>query len=370
MKTQPIKRCSKVIAVGLILSLLMSMAGCAKTDDSQYSLKKIRLTADEQSWSNPEEEYSDILALYSKKKCKGTLVVATDEDVLFLYAEDAVEKDGVTPVSQDTVFDIASCTKIFTAVSILQLQEKGKLSIDDTIDKYFPEYQYGSQITIYNLLHMNSGIPDYLNQSEIFFMMEGEELDDQMRKVYDDSFTDQDFLNTMNNAPLLFTPGSMMFYSNTNYKLLAFIIEKVSGMSYSDYLEKNIFKPCGMSNSYSMRVDKYTYVPVNYTEQLKFGAVDEHGYSMSPRNERGDGGICTCLTDFLAFDRALFNGKLLKEDSMEILLKNDNGYCCGLMPENNLGYSHSGGGFTAQTHNNIYTNEKYGHLYYISMEHC
>ena len=95
MKTQPIKRCSKVIAVGLILSLLMSMAGCAKTDDSQYSLKKIRLTADEQSWSNPEEEYSDILALYSKKKCKGTLVVATDEDVLFLYAEVAVEKDGV-----------------------------------------------------------------------------------------------------------------------------------------------------------------------------------------------------------------------------------------------------------------------------------
>ena len=84
-------------------------------------------------------------------------------------------------------------------------------------------------------------------------------------------------------------------------------------MSYSDYLNKYIFKPCGMSNSYSMRVDKYTYVPLDYEDQLKYGAVDEHGYSMSPNNERGDGGVSTCLTDFLAFDRALFSGKLLKK---------------------------------------------------------
>ena len=333
-------------------------------------VKSIRLTADERSWINPEEKYTDILAAYKKKRCKGTIVVATDEDVLYLYAEDAVEKDGTTLVSQDTVFDIASCTKVFTAVSILQLQEKGKLSIDDTIDKYFPEYQYGSQITIYNLLHMNSGIPDYLNESELFFLMEGEELDAQMRKVYDDSFTDQDFLDTMNKAPLLYTPGSRMTYSNTNYKLLAFIIEKVSKMSYSDYLNKYIFKPCGMKNSYAARVDKYTYVPISFKEQLESGGVDEHGYSMSPNNERGDGGVCTCLTDLLAFDRALFAGKLLKEDSMEILLKKDKGYCCGLMNEHDLGYSHTGGGFTASSRNYIYNNEKFGHIYFILMEHC
>lgn len=369
-KSKAIKFFTKVTSAILVLSILFSLAGCAKEEKSQYSLQAIQLTADERSWMNPEEKYADILAVYSKKKCKGTLVVATDEDVLFLYAEDAVEKDGTTPVSQNTVFDIASCTKVFTAVSILQLQEKGKLNINDTIDKYFPDYQYGSQITIYNLLHMNSGIPDYLNESEIFFLMEGEELDDQMRKVYDDSFTDQDFLDTMNKAPLLYTPGSMMTYSNTNYRLLAFIIEKVSKMSYSDYLNKYIFKPCGMKNSYSVRVDKYTYVPINFEDQLKAGGVDEHGYSMSPNNERGDGGVCTCLTDFLAFDRALFAGKLLKEDSMEILLKNDKGYCCGLMYDNNLGYSHTGGGFTASTHNYIYDNEKYGHIYFISLEHC
>ena len=337
--------------------------------ESQYSLKVIQLTADERKWSNPEEKYEDILALYSKKKCKGCLVVATDEDVVFLYAEDATEKDGQTLVSQNTVFDIASCSKVFTAVCILQLQEKGKLDINDTIDKYFPEYTHGKEITIYNLLHMDSGIPDYLNESELFFGLDGEALDNRLRDLYHDNISDEEFLKTMYAAPLLYAPGSAMTYSNTNYKLLAYIIEQVSGMKYCDYLEKYIFKPCGMKNSYAMRVDKYTYVPVDFKEQLEFGAVDEQGYSMSPNSERGDGGICTCLTDFLAFDRALFNGKLLNEESMKILLQSDKGYCCGLMPDNN-GFSHTGGGFTAQTHNTIINSEKYGHIYFISMEHC
>ena len=337
--------------------------------ESQYSLKVIQLTADERKWSNPEEKYEDILAMYGKKKCKGCLVVATDEDVVFLYAEDATEKDGQTLVSQNTVFDIASCSKVFTAVCILQLQEKGKLDINDTIDKYFPEYEHGKEIKIYDLLHMDSGIPDYLNESELFFGLEGEALDNRLRDLYHDSISDEEFLKTMYAAPLLYPPGAAMTYSNTNYKLLAYIIEQVSGMNYSDYLENYIFKPCGMKNSYAMRVDKYTYVPVDFKEQLEFGAVDEQGYSMSPNSERGDGGISTCLTDFLAFDRALFNGKLLNEESMEILLKSDKGYCCGLMPDTN-GFSHTGGGFTAQTHNTIINSEKYGHIYFISMEHC
>ena len=370
MKEQVIKRRTRLIAAMLILSVFISLAGCAKEDESKYSLNKIRLTADERSWVNPEEKYEDLVALYSKKKCKGNIVVATDEDVVYLFAENATEKDGETLVSQDTLFDIASCTKVFTAVAILQLQEKGKLDINDTIDKYFPDYEQGKKITIYNLLHMNSGIPDYLNEASLFWGLEDEPLFDRLRDLYHDSISDEEFLKTMYKAPLLYEPGSAMTYSNTNYKLLAYIIENVSKMKYCDYLQKYIFKPCGMNNSYSMRVDKYTYVPIDFTDQLEFGAVDEHGYSMSPNSERGDGGICTCLTDFLAFDRALFTGKLLKEESMKILLKNDKGYCCGLMPEKGVGYGHTGGGFTARTYNTIIDSEKYGHIYIISMEHC
>jgi len=370
MKEQVLKRITRISSLLLIFSILVSFAGCATEEEQGNSLKNIQLTEEERKWVNPDEKYEDLLLVYGKKKCKGTFVVATDDDIVCLYAENAVEKDGKTLESQNTVYDIASCSKVFTAVSILQLQEKGKLDINDTIDKYFPDYPEGKKIKIYNLLHMNSGIPDYLNEPELFFGMEGDALDDRLRDLYSDRISDEELLNTMYKASLLYEPGSAMTYSNTNYKLLAYIIEKVSKMKYCDYLKKYIFKPCGMTNSYAMRVDKYTYVPVDYKDQLEFGAVDEHGYSMSPRSERGDGGVCTCLTDFLAFDRALFNGKLLNEESMKIMLHNDKGYCCGLMDGKGLGYNHTGGGFTATSRNEILNSDKFGHVYIILLEHC
>ena len=82
-KSKAIKTFTKVISAFLVLSMLLSIAGCAKEEKSKYSLQAIQLAADERSWINPEEKYADLLPLYSKKKSKGTLVVATDEDVLF-----------------------------------------------------------------------------------------------------------------------------------------------------------------------------------------------------------------------------------------------------------------------------------------------
>ena len=152
---------------------------------------------------------------------------------------------------------------------------------------------------------MNSGIPDYLNEPELFFGMEGDALDDCLRDLYSDRISDEELLNTMYKASLLYEPGSAMTYSNTNYKLLAYIIEKVSKMKYCDYLKKYIFKPCGMTNSYAMRVDKYTYVPVDYKEQLEFGAVDEHGYSMSPNSERDTAIRCRLTANVETAESAL-----------------------------------------------------------------
>ena len=240
MKEQVLKCITKISSALLIFSILISFAGCAKEEESGNSLKNIQLTEEERKWVNPDEKYEDLLLVYGKKKCKGTFVVATDDDIVCLYAENATEKDGKTLESQNTVYDIASCSKVFTAVSILQLQEKGKLDINDTIDKYFPDYPEGKRIKIYNLLHMNSGIPDYLNEPALFFGLEGDALDDRLRDLYSDRISDEELLNTMYKAPLLYEPGSAMTYSNTNYKLLAYIIEKVSKMKYCDYLKKYI----------------------------------------------------------------------------------------------------------------------------------
>ncbi len=357
----------KLIAAFLALAMLVPLASCSQ--GSKYSLDNIKLSENENSWSVPDERYKSLLESYGGGKCAGTMVVATDEDVVYLYCEDGVEKDGVTPISQDTVFDIASCSKTFTAVCILQLAEKGKLDINDTLDKYFPEYEVGKNITISNLLHMSSGIPDYLNNPDPFWNISGEDAANQkISDILQDRITDEDLLNAMYQAPLAFEPGTQYEYSNTNYRLLAFIIENVTGMKYCDYVKKNIFDKCGMKNTTSMATGDLTYVPQDFEEQVKYGFSDKDGYPACPNNSRGDGGIHSNLTDMVAFDRALFTGKLLNQDSMKILFTEENGYCCGLVKGQDS-YSHTGSSISCSAYNKAVESEEFGHIYIIRLEH-
>ena len=90
------------------------------SQNSKYSLDKIKLSVTERSWVCPDEKYKALLKSYDGNTVTGAIVVATDKDIVYLYAEDALEKDGKTKVSQDTVFDLASVSKVFTAVAILQ----------------------------------------------------------------------------------------------------------------------------------------------------------------------------------------------------------------------------------------------------------
>ena len=356
----------KTVASLLVSAMLLSLGACSSK--SQYSLENIKLSETDRSWSNPEEKYAELVGLYGDSVCPGTLVVATDEDVIYLYAENEFEKDGKTLESQDTVFDLASVSKTFTAVAVLQLVEKGKINLDDTLDKYFPNYETGKKITVYNLLHMSSGIPDYCNNPDPFWNISGEDAANQkLSDIYLDKVSDEEFLQALYSAPLGFEPGTGYEYSNTNYHLLAFIIEQVSGQKYCDYVKKNIFDKCGMSKTSSMAVGDMTYVPVGYDELVNYGFTDENGYPAGPNAYRGDSGIHSCLTDMVKFDRALFEGKLLNKNSMETLLTEENGYCCGLMKDSS-GYSHSGSSFTCSTNNRIIESEEFGHIYIITLE--
>lgn len=358
----------KALALLMTFSMLLPIASC--NQGSKNSPTNTKLNETGILWTAPDEKYKTVLELYGGSKCNGTMVVATDEDIVYLYCEDGVEKDGKTPVSQNTVFDIGSCSKVFTAVCILQLAEQGKLDINDALDKYFPEYETGKKITIYNLLHMNSGIPDYLNNPEAFWNISGENAANQMiSDILQDKKTDDDLLKALYQAPLSFEPGTQYEYSNTNYRLLAFIIEKLSGMKYCDYVKKNIFDKCGMKNTTSMATGDLTYVPEDFEEDVKNGFSDKDGYPICPNNTRGDGGIHSNLTDMVAFDRALFTGKLLNKSSMEILLKEEMGYCCGLVKEG-TGYSHSGSSISCSSYNEMIESEEFGHIYIIRFEHA
>lgn len=360
------KKMKKAIAGMMAFIMLVTLASCKK-EESKYTLSNIQLTETERSWSNPEGEYAELVKLYGDSSCTGTLVVATDKEVIYLYAENATEKDGVTYESQDTVFDLGSVSKTFTAVAVLQLVEKGKIKLDDTLDKYFPAYETGKKITVDNLLHMRSGIPDYNTNPDPFWNISGEDAANQkLSDVYFDRISDEEFLQALYQAPLGFEPGTQYEYSNTNYHLLAFIIENVSGMKYCDYVKKNIFDKCGMTKTTSMAIGDLTYVPVNYDDLVKYN-FSKDGYPACPNSTRGDSGIHSCLTDMLAFDRALFGGKLLKKDTMEILLKDVDDYCCGLKKQKD-GYSHDGSSFTCETDNRIIESEEFGHIYFIKLE--
>ena len=356
----------KAIAGMMALIMLIPMVSCSQ-EEVKNPMSDIKLTASERSWKNPEEKNSELVELYGDLSCAGTMAVATDKDIIYLYAENATEKDGVTLESQDTVFDLGSVSKTFTAVAVLQLAEKGKIKLDDTLDKYFPEYETGSKITIDNLLHMRSGIPDYNNNPDPFWNISGEDAANQkLSDVYFDRISDEEFLQALYQAPLGFEPGTQYEYSNTNYHLLAFIIEKVSGMKYCDYVKKNIFDKCGMTKTTSMATGDLTYTPVNYDDLVKYN-FSKDGYSACPNSTRGDSGIHSCVSDMVAFDRALFGGKLLKKDSMEILLTEVDGYCCGLKKQKD-GYFHDGSSFTCETDNKIIESEEYGHIYMIKLE--
>ena len=154
--------------------------------------------------------------------------------------------------SADVVYHIASITKQFTAVAILKLCEAGKMRLDDTLSKYYPDYTIGGNITIHNLLSMQSGIPDFVRSYD----ENGDEIQSTSQAAID-GVEEENSLEDNKKAlrewilsqELLFEQGDRFSYCNSNYFLLGEIIEKVSGETYFDYLRTHFFEPLGMKTA-------------------------------------------------------------------------------------------------------------------------
>jgi CubicO group peptidase (beta-lactamase class C family) len=166
----------------------------------------------------------------------GVVLIAQNEKILFNKAYGSADVDLKILNTLDTKFRIYSITKQFTAASILQLDQKGSLSVNDRISKYFSDYPKGDSVTLHMLLTHTSGIPDYITMKEF-------------ENISSLPVSMDSVISLFKNRPYDFLPGSKFRYSNSSYFLLGRIIEKVSGMTYEDYLNKNIFKPAGMENS-------------------------------------------------------------------------------------------------------------------------
>jgi len=166
------------------------------------------------------------------------VVKANDTLLLKAYGKAVVESDS--PATVDTTFQIGSDTKQFTAAAILQLRDQGMLGLNDDITRWLPDFETrGNKVTLRHLLNHTSGI------AELGMMQELR----AMQLMRNPTATRDDVYKVINRYPFMFPTGTMEIYSNTNFWLLGLVIEKASGMTYEDYVEKRIVEPLGMTRS-------------------------------------------------------------------------------------------------------------------------
>ena len=283
----------------------------------------------------------------ANKSFQGVALVAEGDKIVFLKAYGYADVEENRENKLTTRFAIASNTKQFTATAIMQLVEQNKISVDETIDKYFPNYKYGSKITIKNLLQMRSGIPDYLNELDLF--MKDEDTKKMLKEYENNSYYDkyvedkrwssEIILKNLYLTELKFEPNEYYDYSNTNYYLLGVIIEKVSGISFEDYLDENIFKPCEMTTS-SMRVGKLDAKGHGSKESGEILANSKFTYSA--------GGIYSNILDMFNWNRMLHKGNILSNKSYNEMIAPVDDYGYGLFIKDNI-IRHNGliDGFTS-----------------------
>ena len=297
---------------------------------------------------------------------KGSLLLATEDEIILYGGPGALTTEGL-PVDLYTTYDIGSCSKTFTAVAVFQLIDAGLISLDDPLSRFYPDYETGKGITVYHLLHMQSGIADYTNDPEAFWGDIAKQDPDRFTyRFFHDELSDDDFLQSLYTAPLYFTPGTEQSYSNTNYHLLALIVEQISGMQLNEYLQAHIFDLCGMEHTTSMMIGDETSVPKLFNDLFSMGIVNENGYSPQPVTERGAGGIHSCMADLWAFDKALLSGRLVSSGSLEEMMNFDVDYGCALYPYGKNAYGHSGRNGTYTTQNVIIESEQYGRVFFIA----
>ena len=208
----------------------------------------------------------------------------------------------------NSAFQLASVSKQFTAMAIMILKENGLLNYDDSIRKYIPELPY-TGITIRNLLNHRSGLPDYMHFSDNFW--------DQTRPL-----SNEDMIRIMaiNQPPRYFTPGNGFDYCNSNYALLASIVERITKKQFPQFVKENIFEPLGMKNSFIYHLETGKEIP----EYVPVGVAGHHAGRSMPREELnhyqngvvGDKGVYTTVEDLYKWDQALYRGLLVSNATL------------------------------------------------------
>ncbi len=234
-----------------------------------------------------------------------SVLVARDGEILLQKGYGSAVVDKKRPVTPETTFRIGSVTKQFTAAAILNLQEDGKLSLDDPLTKYVPDFPRGENVTIHHLLTHTSGIHSYTNTLDF------------LDKVVN-ATTPGEMIETIKDLGYDFSPGEQWLYNNSGYYLLGYIIEKVSGLDYDTFLKQTFFKPLEMKETGVYTPDvKFRDEATGYA--FENGAV-EVAMDWDMSHAGGAGNLYSNVLDLYKWNEAVFNGRVLSDAALEAAL--------------------------------------------------
>lgn len=261
-----------------------------------------------------------------ESKFEGVVYMKLGND--FEYISTTGSADGINHIdnSINTCYYAGNITAQFTAAAVLMLSEEGKLELDDSIEKYFPDLQRRDKITIRNLLENSSGIKDYVDHigtsNKIYFLQS--ELDEEISTDNSEKENNSAVFDWIMSAKSEFEPGSAYGYSSSNYFLLGKIIESVTGSGYEDALDELIFEPLGMRSTGFNGSDRLA-VPYGGRDSGEKLIADGVGYSAF--------GMISNISDMLKWTDAVASDALLSEESKKLLytpLKLEGGEEAGL----------------------------------------
>lgn len=277
------------------------------------------------------EEY--VNAHVKMNQFSGSVLVARDGKPLVAKGYGLASIELGVPNAPQTKFRLGSITKQFTAAAILQLAEKGKLVVEDPVSKHMPDAPPAwQQVTIHHLLSHTSGIPSFTSMPDY-------------RKTVMMPTTMDGLLARFRDKPLEFDPGTKYRYSNSGYVLLGYLVEKISGRTYEQYVKENIFDPLGMR---STGYDRFrTVLPMRAAGYARLGDSPLNASYIDMSIPHGAGALYSTVEDLLLWDQGLYGDKVLSGASRERMYKpvlDDYAYGWATRPVFNRRVAAHGGG--------------------------
>ena len=317
----------KIIAVILSSLIICSLAACSSDNKTEKTSSQASTVQSEVSDTSKTESSKEEISVDDTSKTDTSKEESSKEDipvnaeaqeileeVTKRYDFDGVayiEKDGKPyayyvagnldngdPIQLDTPMPIGSVSKQFCAAAIVYLRDQGKLSLDDTLGKYFPEYEAGKDITLKNLLLMRSGILTFTED-----VWKGTSTE----KTYEENT--EWIKNWIFSQQLTFEQGKKFDYSNSNFFLLGEIVEKVSGKKYIDFLREVFFEPLGMKNTGSV---EEMAASAEWAKGVMHNNVD-----LQPALTKGAGNLVTTASDLTLWLNSLTSGKVISPESFK-----------------------------------------------------